>query len=56
MSRKRSSTLRLMAYVYGGMSALSWSLGTVPEAYVMGFAIIGLVNAIGAEILKEFGR
>ncbi len=56
MSRKRSSNLSLMAYVYGGMSALSWSLGTVPEAYVMGFAVIGVINAIGAEILREFGR
>jgi hypothetical protein len=51
-----SSNMRFMAYVWCFFAAISFALGTVHEAYVAMYIVIGAVNAVGADILKEFGR
>ena len=55
-AERKSRTLRFMAYVYGSMCAWSWYIGTVPEAYVAMFSIIGVSHGLAAEIMKELGR
>ncbi len=54
--KPRSSDLRFISYVYVGMTALSWYLGTVPDAYVAMFMVIAFAHAIAGEVLKELGR
>ncbi|WP_162939631.1 hypothetical protein [Neorhizobium sp. NCHU2750] len=55
-TKPRSSDLRFISYVYAGMTAWAWYLGTVPDAYVAMLLVIAFAHAIAGEVLKELGR